>query len=853
MARSGTINVRVVKVQLADRQAAISDAAVTTAVKTAGSYWADMSNQRILMNIGTPEAFTSKATSTQRYSDMMNTITSELGWVPTPWTALVVFVSTPTLSDGAYGAGWSYDGTSGKVIMPLPGSSQLTNSVITHEFGHVLGLMHASALQCTDGAVDVASNPDGSFADSTCSWQEYKDTLDLMGASQASQPVISSPMWEYGGFGNGQEVLNAGKASGRSSYTLKAWGGADNNRAVKFTDPVSGEVYYLELRLPVGRDTATAVGGNRGVKIVQAWGGAGSITLPPSTATYYSTYYSSNQTWQAGQTFRTYAGTKVTINSISDIDAVVTIDALPAAKSLTVSTGDFNGDGKPDLVQRRPDGTLWFSPGVGNGNFGAAQQIGWGWEIYDSVFGVGDFNGDGKNDIVARKYDGSLWLYAGTGAVSGSNQGYLPGVKIGDFGWDAFDFLLGVRDFDGDGYPDILARRPDGVLILYPGNGTGRPGTPRQIDFGWQIFDQLIAIQDFNGDGTNDLAGRRPDGTLWFYANTGKASFTRGQQIGTGWQIYDNIVGVGDANGDGAADFVGRQPDGSTFFYAGTRMKDQGYTGARKIGDFGWDAFDYLSATKDLNGDGVPDLLARMRDGSLWFYPGNGSGSYGAPTKIGLFGWDVFNSLTGVGDFNGDGRNDLLARKPDGTLWMYPGTGRVDSTSSGFGAPIKIGNFGWDGFTSLTAAGDLNGDGKNDLLARKPDGSLWLYAGTGRVDSSNNGYLAGQKIGAFGWEVFDQLIGVGDFNSDGKNDVIGRMSDGTLWLYSGDGSGRLGASQRIGTGWNIFDTVLGAGNLNADSFPDLVARKPDGSLWQYSGTGMQPSQGYLGRAYAAVL
>jgi hypothetical protein len=520
---------------------------------------------------------------------------------------------------------------------------------------------------------------------------------------------------------------------------------------------------------------------------------------------------------------------------------------------MLVSPGDFNGDGVPDLIHRRANGELWFYAGDGTGKSLPGRKIGWGWEIYDRVFGTGDFNADGKNDIVARKHDGSLWFYPGTGAVDASSEGYGPAVKIGEFGWDAFDSLLGVRDFDGDGRPDILARRPDGVLHLYPGNGSGRPGAPRAIDFGWQIFDQLIALQDFDGNGTNDLAGRRPDGTLWFYANTGNATFTGGRQIGTGWQIYHDVVGVGDANNDRMADFVARQPDGGTYFYAGTAMRDQGYAEARKIGEFGWDGFDSLTAAKDANGDGIADLLARTRQGSLMFYPGNGKGAYGAPTTIGKFGWEVFDLLTNVGDFNGDGKNDLLARNRDGTLWLYPGTGRVDATNSGYSAPVRVGDFGWEVFTSLTSTGDLTGDGKNDLLARRADGSLWRYNGTGRVDGTSQGYLGGQKIGDFGWEAFDQLLGVGDYNSDGKNDVMGRLPDGTLWLYPGDGAGKLNRSSRVGTGWNIFNTMVGAGKLDADSFPDLVARRPDGSLWAFSGTGMQPNEGYLGRAFTATV
>ena len=74
------------------------------------------------------------------------------------------------------------------------------------------------------------------------------------------------------------------------------------------------------------------------------------------------------------------------------------------------------------------------------------------------------------------------------------------------------------------------------------------------------------------------------------------------------------------------------------------------------------------------------------------------------------------------------------------------GTGQVNAGSNGYGAAVKIGNFGWNAFNPLVGAGDLNGDGKNDLAARKSDGTLWSYPGTG---IPNEGYLGRTPAGNF--------------------------------------------------------------------------------------------------------
>jgi hypothetical protein len=95
------------------------------------------------------------------------------------------------------------------------------------------------------------------------------------------------------------------------------------------------------------------------------------------------------------------------------------------------STGDFNGDGKTDLLARDANGALWLYPGTGTGGFGTRSQVGWGWNGMNAILGIGDFNGDGKNDILARDTaSGGLYLYPGNGT-----GGWLTSSQVG-WGWN---------------------------------------------------------------------------------------------------------------------------------------------------------------------------------------------------------------------------------------------------------------------------------------------------------------------------------------------------------------------------------------------------------------------------------
>ncbi|MCA6094000.1 VCBS repeat-containing protein [Streptomyces sp. SCA3-4] len=203
--------------------------------------------------------------------------------------------------------------------------------------------------------------------------------------------------------------------------------------------------------------------------------------------------------------------------------------------------------------------------------------------------------------------------------------------------------------------------------------------------------------------------------------------------------------------------------------------------------DGGWNFPDATAV--DHNRDGQWDAwYVRHNDGRLE-YTGEGVHWIGG-------GWNVYDRILSPGDLAGSGESDLIARDKSGVLWLYQA--REDGTLSD---RYRVGP-GWDVYTDIAGRGDLNGDGKPDIVAKDKSGVLWFYKGTGDYKDP---FESRVKVGG-GWNAYDKLVSVGDMDNDGRSDMLARDRSGVLWFYKGNGNATDPFDNRtkIGGGWDKY-------------------------------------------------
>jgi len=363
---------------------------------------------------------------------------------------------------------------------------------------------------------------------------------------------------------------------------------------------------------------------------------------------------------------------------------------------------------------------------------------------------VGIVRFSSQSSVVAP-LEGVLTYNSATGSFyRGESEVESFGVEeIGT--WDAAeDWKLFFDDFNGDGSTDVIGYRQAGADAGRWQLGITDPSTGDLMTYNTWQWDSTAGwtdwqVGDFNGDGLDDVAARRDNGQWWAARSTGTGIQSRylGNWSSTGWVD----VNVGDFNNDGKSDLVGLQENGQLWYgianAAGERIAT---TYAGKFSNqatSGWRNF----LVGDFDDNDRDDIALQQASGQWYFGLTNGpdTGSLGAKRRVIVKGsrWNPTNlSDFHVGDFNGDGIDQITARNLANEWWVQTLDGGVAKTAF-FGR--------WDTDTDWTSViGDFNGDGKSDIGAVGENGAWQVSYSTGNFF----------HLDEFG--VFNDLIGTTD-------------------------------------------------------------------------------------------
>jgi len=511
------------------------------------------------------------------------------------------------------------------------------------------------------------------------------------------------------------------------------------------------------------------------------------------------------------------------------------------------SAGDVNGDGYADViigaqqfdnVEDREGGAFVYhgSPtGLGTTPAWTAES-----DVPLAYFGysvdsAGDVNGDGYSDVIvgARAYTNDVNAEGAAFVYHGSASGLSPTADWSAEGnQDSSDFgnsVAGVGDVDGDGYSEVVVGAyhydvvglSEGKAFLYKGSAAGLSATEVwDVDGGQDVADLgnfvspagdinadgyadvLIGVSNYNG-GTGHGQGRA---LLFLGSSTGLATSAEWTQDGpvSSSAFGATVSDAGDVNGDGFGDIIIGAPnftndqtlEGAAFLYYGSSDVTESVASWDVAGGSSGDEFGFSARTAgDVNGDGFGDVI------------------------IGAPGFDNGESNEGAAFvYHGSAAGPALV--PDWTV-------ESDQEAADFG-------------TSVSYAGDMNGDGFDDVIVGAPFfetvpdeswGKVFVYPGSASGLSTTPSWTetGTDDLRGFGHGVSD----AGDMNGDGYGDVIVGSStplppltdSARVYLGSPSWSPTVRTLDELldTLSESILDVVSSAGDVNGDGFSDVIA------------------------------
>ena len=429
------------------------------------------------------------------------------------------------------------------------------------------------------------------------------------------------------------------------------------------------------------------------------------------------------------------------------------VSPLQTTTGMLVDVADYNGDGILDLVVTNQVG-IGILLGKGNLTYSPVMSYLSGPATFGAGMAFGTFTGSGHRDIAMGVEGGIVELLNNGDGTFASAPFYDLGAAVG---------AAAVADFNGDGNADIAVAVPSEFprVLLGKGDGTFQLETDQNTSYGTARPASAMTAADFAGSHVVDIVAPSSGGQVT--AGTPEVLFGKGDgTFSVPLEEDSGSTAVADFNGDARADMVSAVGSditvllgqaGGTFTPATTQLRTPTYTNS-------------VSAIGDLNGDGKPDLLIGTQ---VWLGNGNGTFTYKETLDLSA----VLLSSVGpavIADLDGDGKADLVLLGESGLQELVILYGNGDGT---FQSPVlyPISH----NYSALTVA-DVNADGRPDLILNDNAGiAVIRNLGTKHFATEEHYVAGGASVSGGGIGT----VSLADLNHDGYPDIVATNALGT--------------------------------------------------------------------------
>jgi FG-GAP-like repeat/Secretion system C-terminal sorting domain len=474
--------------------------------------------------------------------------------------------------------------------------------------------------------------------------------------------------------------------------------------------------------------------------------------------------------------------------------------------ALSIDSEDLDGDGDNDVLSGSGGLIAWNENLNGQGNFASPVTISTEVSLPFVVL-ARDIDSDGDSDIISASFDGKVAWYEN---LDGQGN-FGPQTIITN---NTGGYALYVEDIDDDGDMDVVSGSDYNIVWLENLDGQANFGPENFLDTSITRCKKLY-VDDLDGDGDKDVLATNSDingdfSEIVWYANlNGQGDFGSETIISTFLDGSRSVI-AGDADNDGDLDvFSASSNDGTVAWYPNTNNvfgSPEYITTSTRTTRF--------VHTADLDGDGDEDVVSGSwaADKIAWFKNINGQGNFYLEQVVSYDSYLIKTVFTS--DLDGDGDLDLLAASVgDDTIAWFE---NIDGLGS-FGPKQVISNTverAW-----FVHAGDLDGDGDNDVLAV----SYWDLQLIWYENTDGQGTFGPEQIIQTGTGYKSALAE--DVDGDGDLDIVtGSQSFGgdLAWHENIDGLGTFGAQQIIADDAQNPEAIF-VEDLDSDGDLDVMA------------------------------